>query len=265
MTPFQSYEEENITYWTKRTPGYSGVNQEELSTQQRGVWSELLSERIQARYPGCRPEDIRVLDVGTGPGFFAIILAEMGYRVTAVDYTASMLEAARRNAGTLGTRISFGQMNAEALDFPDDTFDVVVSRNLTWNLPHPEDAYSQWNRVLKSGGLLLNFDANWYSYLRCETAREAHLQDRENIRRAGVGDETAGTDVAAMEAIALQDPLSGIRRPAWDRDTLQQCGMHPAANEQIWKRVWTVEERINNASTPMFMIEAVKKGAAPPC
>ena len=68
MTPFQSYEEENITYWTRRTPGYSSVNQEELSTQQRGVWSELLSERIQARYPGCRPEDIRVLDVGTGPG-----------------------------------------------------------------------------------------------------------------------------------------------------------------------------------------------------
>ncbi len=265
MTPFQSYEEENITYWTRRTPGYSSVNQEELSTQQRGVWSELLSERIQARYPGCRPEDIRVLDVGTGPGFFAIILAEMGYRITAVDYTVSMLEAARRNAGTLGRRISFRQMNAEALDFPDGTFDVVVSRNLTWNLPHPENAYSQWNRVLKPGGLLLNFDANWYSYLRCETAREAHLQDRENIRQAGVGDETAGTDVAAMEAIALQAPLSGIRRPAWDRDTLQKCGMHPTANEQIWKRVWTEEERINNASTPMFMIEAVKKGAVPLC
>ena len=119
--------------------------------------------------------------------------------------------------------------------------------------------------VLKPGGLLLNFDANWYSYLRCETAREAHLQDRENIRQAGVGDETAGTDVAAMEAIALQAPLSGIRRPAWDRDTLQKCGMHPTANEQIWKRVWTEEERINNASTPMFMIEAVKKGAVPLC
>ena len=71
--------------------------------------------------------------------------------------------------------------------------------------------------------------------------------------------------MAAMEAIALQAPLSGIRRPAWDRDTLQQCGMHPAANEQIWKRVWSVEERINNASTPMFMIEAVKKGAVPLC
>ena len=259
MTPFQSYEEENITYWTKRTPGYSGVNQEELSTQQRGVWSELLSERIQARYPGCRPEDIRVLDVGTGPGFFAIILAEMGYRVTAVDYTASMLEAARRNAGTLGTRISFRQMNAEALDFPDGTFDVVVSRNLTWNLPHPENAYSQWNRVLKPGGLLLNFDANWYGYLHDEQARCGHLKDRANIRQTGVGDETAGTDVAAMEAIALQAPLSRIRRPAWDMEVLDGLGMRPAADEKIWERVWTYEERVNNASTPMFLIEAVRR------
>ena len=257
MTSFSCYEEENIAYWTKRTPGYSGVNQEELSTRQRQVWGDLLAQRIQTHYPR-RPEDIRILDIGTGPGFFAVILAERGYAVTAVDYTASMLEAARENAGALAEKIAFRQMNAEELTFPEGSFDVLVSRNLTWNLPHPETAYRQWSRVLRPGGLLLNFDANWYGYLRNEEAQAAHLEDRANILRTGVGDETAGTDIAAMESIALQAPLSGIRRPAWDVEVLASCGMSVTADEDIWRRVWTYAERVNNASTPMFMIEAVK-------
>ena len=91
MVQFTTYEEENIHYWTNRTPGYSAVNQEELAGDQKTVWRGVISGRIAAHLPGKRPEEIRVLDVGTGPGFFAILLAELGYQVTAVDYTASML------------------------------------------------------------------------------------------------------------------------------------------------------------------------------
>ena len=50
-------------------------------------------------------------------------------------------------------------MDAQKLDFEDNTFDVVISRNLTWNLEHPDVAYREWVRVLKVGGRLLNFDA----------------------------------------------------------------------------------------------------------
>lgn len=260
MRQFESYEEENIHYWTGRAPGYSGVNQEELASNQRLVWRSLITERIHAHFPRKSPREIRVLDVGTGPGFFAIVLTELGYSVTAVDYTASMLEAARHNAGTLVNSITFLQMNAEDLSFPDDSFDVLVTRNLTWNLHHPEKAYAQWARVLKPGGLLLNFDANWYHYLLDESARAGHLKDRENIAKSNVGDETAGTDVAAMEAIALQAPLSAKSRPSWDLGVLHRLGMCSTADTEVWKRVWTREERINNASTPMFLVEAVKYG-----
>lgn len=45
--------------------------------------------------------------IGTGPGFFPVILAEAGYKVTAVDYTQEMLDTAKRNAGNLCERISF--------------------------------------------------------------------------------------------------------------------------------------------------------------
>ena len=258
MKKFACYEEENIHYWTNRAPSYSVVNQEELESDQHSVWQSVLTEQIRAYFPSRRPESIRVLDVGTGPGFFAIILAEQGYRVSAVDYTPSMLAQAKYNAGPLKEKIDFREMNAEELTFADNSFDVVVSRNLTWNLPHPENAYAHWSRVLKPGGLLLNFDANWYSYLHDEDAKANHLADRENIKTAGVRDETAGTDVDAMEAIAYQTPLAASVRPGWDLRVLKGCGMKAKADTNIWKRVWTFEERTNNASTPMFMIESVK-------
>ena len=172
MKQFATYEEENIHYWTNRASGYSTVNQEELASDQKTVWRGVISGRIAARFPDRCPEEIRVLDVGTGPGFFAIILAELGYQVTAVDYTASMLEEARHNAGALAKHIHFQQMNAEKLAFQTASFDVLVTRNVTWNLHDPEKAYAQWMRVLKPGGVLLNFDANWYSYLFDEEKKE---------------------------------------------------------------------------------------------
>ena len=258
MRQFVSYEEENIHYWTNRASGYSGVNQEELATDQKHVWGRTLSERIAARFPGREPESLHVLDVGTGPGFFAIILAEMGYRVTAVDYTASMLEEARANAGALADKIDFRQMNAEELLFDDQSFDVLVTRNVTWNLHDPEKAYGHWTRVLAPGGLLLNFDANWYRYLWDEKANLGHKQDRENLAVSDVRDENAGTDVDAMETIARQTPLSRQQRPQWDLSVLAGLGIYASADEHIWRQVWTREERINNASTPMFLVEGWK-------
>ena len=111
---------------------------------------------------------------------------------------------------------------------------------------------------MKPGGVLLNFDANWYRYLRDEGAQLAHARDRENLQTSDVRDETAGTDVSAMEAIAMQAPLSAHQRPAWDLKVLRGLGMQAAADTEIWKKVWTREERINNASTPMFLVEGRK-------
>lgn len=256
---FQGFESENIAYWTKRAVSYSGVNQGELKSGQHEIWGSTLAKCIDEHHSDKKHHEMRVLDIGTGPGFFAIVLAEKDYRVTAVDYTDSMLEEARNNAGTLAEKINFQKMNAEELAFQDNSFEVIVTRNLTWNLPHPEEAYREWSRVLKPGGLLLNFDANWYNYLYDGEAREGYLQDRENIKAAGVNNETDGTDIPAMEAIAYQAPLSARYRPDWDFNFLGGLGMRVMTDEEIWKTVWTLEEQINNASTPMFLIRAIKE------
>jgi ubiquinone/menaquinone biosynthesis C-methylase UbiE len=241
-------------YWTGRAEGYSRVNQQEFQIGQDQVWLKEIKSHLPEK------ENLKILDVGTGPGFFAILLTEAGYEVTAIDYTEAMLEQARKNAGVLKDKIHFLQMDAQKLDFPDQTFDVVVSRNLTWNLEVPEQAYREWMRVLKPGGRLLNFDANWYHQLFDEGKRQAYEDDRRAVEELGLEDCYGDTDNDAMEDIARQVPMSRVMRPAWDRQILHKyMAKEIYTDEQVWERVWDYSEKMNYASTPMFLVRAVKE------
>lgn len=253
---------ENRAYWTQRAPSYSAINREELRGAGRGVWRDTLCGLLRSRFPGRVPGEVHVLEVGTGPGFFAVLLAEAGYRVTAVDLTPSMLAEARKNAGDLAQRIDFREMDAQALTFPDGAFDAVVTRNLTWNLPRPETAYQQWHRVLKPGGLLLNFDANWYRYLFDDAALAGYRQDRQNVAVRGIRDEEVGENFDVMTDIARRIPLSRAVRPAWDKRVLEGLGFRVDTDETVWRQVWNDDEKVNFASTPMFLVHAVKPEAA---
>lgn len=86
----------------KAIPEY---NQGELSGEQREKWRQA----ILAELPDKPLTEIHLLDVGTGPGFFAIILAEAGIQVTAVDYTEEMLKEAKANAGDSQRRFIFSR------------------------------------------------------------------------------------------------------------------------------------------------------------
>lgn len=172
-------------------------------------------EEINKSYPGHQSSEIHVLDIGCGPGFFSVILAECGYAVTAIDYTQAMLEEAKENARAQGVqdRITFQQMDAQDLCFSDAAFEVIVSRNLTWNLQEPERAYREWCRVLKKNGLLLNFDA--------EYAKGAHnLFLPENKAHNMISDPLKEEchDIYHMLSI------STLERPDWDLQVLRQVG-----------------------------------------
>ena len=80
------------SYWSTRTEGYSEVNHKELAGTQKNAWLKVLT----SQFPDKPKEEIRILDIGTGPGFFPVILAEAGYHVDAVDYTEGMLERQRK-------------------------------------------------------------------------------------------------------------------------------------------------------------------------
>ena len=251
--------QEIVSYWGTRAEGYSEVNEKELAGSQSEAWLHVLEEQ----FPEKKKEEMKILDIGTGPGFFPMILSEAGYTVTAVDYTEEMLEKAKENLGKYTKygleRVTLQRMDAQNLEFADETFDVVISRNLTWNLEKPEQAYQEWMRVLKPGGVLLNFDANWYGYLYDEEKKEAYEADRKKVEEQQLDDHYLCTDIDRMENIARQVPLSAMERPAWDTKVLESLGVCSIQTDsEIWKRVWSEEERLNYASTPMFLVRAEK-------
>lgn len=245
------------SYWTNRAEGYSDQNKAELAGRQKNAWRDVICGHM----PDKEKEDIKILDIGTGPGFFPIMLAQNGYRVNAVDYTPEMLVKAKENAGELNERITFARMDAKELDFEDDTFDVIISRNLTWVLEEPDKAYREWHRVLRSGGKMLNFDANWYRYLYDDKKKEGFEEDRANVAKSSFKDhnKAKGVDMEKMTEIAMQVPLSALDRPVWDRRVLTDIGFSGIRiDETIGERVWDAEEKLNYASTPMFMVVAQK-------
>ena len=240
-----------IQYWTKRAPSYSTINQNELHGKQKEKWTAYIEKRIKAVMPG--KKELKVLDIGGGPGFFSIIMTMAGYEATWLDRNEAMMGEAKKNAGPLADQIHYVLMDAEELTLPENTFDVIVTRNLTWTLPHPKKAYTSWHRVLKKGGVLLNFDANWYNYLYNEEDRKLYERDREQVEEAGVFDRYISTDVATCERIAREMPLSPVKRPHWDRDVLESLGMKVILHEEISEEILIPE------ATPYFCIEARKR------
>ncbi len=151
---------------------------------------------------------MKVLDVGTGPGFFAIIMAEMGYTVTAVDRAENMLQEGRRNGQSAGVQVDFCQGDALELPFPDNSFDLVVSRNLVWTLPALEQAYREWYRLLKRWGKVLIFDGNWYYRLSDPAHMEKYEHFRALAKRDGFKETIPMEKIMESEDIARQLPLT---------------------------------------------------------
>lgn len=242
-------------YWTDRAKGYSEVNQFELACDNKVNWLKEIKRHITS--PDTK--GFKMLDIGTGPGFFSIILTQAGYDMTAIDYTDAMMEEAKKNAGELASKIEFIRMDAQNLTFEDNTFDAIVTRNLTWNLEKPERAYSEWLRVLKKGGVLLNYDANWYQHLFNKEKRAEYENDREKVAQNNLEDHFTCTDIDTMEEIARKVPLSNILRPEWDIHTVKKLKAGSITTDlTVWQRVWSDIEKVNYASTPMFLVKVIK-------
>lgn len=244
-----------ITYWRERSISYGKQHLEELTGDTKVKWQDYLLQHLSLQ----SNRGNKVLDIGTGPGFLAILLAEKQFNVTAIDLTEEMLQQAKKNAAHLDNKIEWRLMNAEHLDFSDQTFDVIVTRNLTWNLADPETAYREWYRVLKPGGILLNFDSNWYHYLFNEESRKKYFAARAMTKRLELKDVYQETNISRMEELVYQLPLSETNRPDWDTHVLAQQGFQQIETFEHLNDVLLNEvQKINLAFSSIFMIRAIK-------
>ena len=75
-----------------------------------------------------------------------------------------MIEYARKNAEKMKIQAEYEIMDTHSLHFTEISFDLIISRDVTWTLHNPIIAYREWIRVLKPSGLLLICDTNWHLY-----------------------------------------------------------------------------------------------------
>jgi len=116
-----------------------------------------LWKRRLVRLSGAKPGQ-RALDMCCGTGDIAFALAARGAEVDGLDFSAAMLEVARKRAATLAQSPSFQQGDAQNLPFADNAFDIVTVGYGLRNLPEWDRGLRQMWRVAKPGGRLLVLD-----------------------------------------------------------------------------------------------------------
>ena len=230
-------------YWADRAEGFQAQRIREFHDEKRARW--------QAEFDRCIPRTPpkRILDLGTGTGFFACMLAQQGHEVIGIDLTPDMIRRARDTAAQLGLRADFQVMDAENPDFAPGSFDALVTRNLTWTLPHLETAYRSWHRLLAPGGVLINFDADYCRAAEDEAvelpANHAHKLVDPALKREN--------DAITLELSAYQSP-----RPQWDVQLLVEAGFERICVDMgVYRRIYREIDEFYNP-VPIFAIAAYK-------
>ncbi len=103
------------------------------------------------------PESAQVLELGTGPANFWVKNRErvpQGWRVTLTDLSPGMLEEARKVTENIDASFAYKLVDAQAIPFEADTFDVVIANHMLYHVPDLSKAVAEVRRVLKPGGTL---------------------------------------------------------------------------------------------------------------
>ena len=114
-------------------------------------------------YIPTKPEAM-VLDAGGGTGRWSIQMAKKGCKVFLVDISQGMLEVAKENIKKeeVQDRIVIQKGDITKLDYPNQTFDLVLCEHVMFLFPNPELVVNEMVRVLKRNGLLIISAGNFY-------------------------------------------------------------------------------------------------------
>ncbi|MFA9463084.1 MAG: class I SAM-dependent methyltransferase [Velocimicrobium sp.] len=155
----------------------------------------------------------------------------------------------------MGVSSDFRKMDINHLVFQNEEFDVIAIRNVTWTFEYPEQVYSEFKRILKIGGLLLIYDANWH----------LHFFDEERLNRVREREERYFCRYGCRELVAIANmkffataPLTSTLRPAWDKRILEEIGMDVQIQDDIGENVYEEWEKDLYGESPLFEICARK-------
>jgi SAM-dependent methyltransferase len=136
---------------------------EELKVKQSAMWGSAPYERVAESVAPAHEHLLRAcparkgeewLDVATGTGQIALPVARDGARVTGLDLSPELIEAARTKAAAEGVEIAFDVGDAEALPYPDAAFDTISSTFGCMFAPDHRAVSKELARVCRPGGRL---------------------------------------------------------------------------------------------------------------
>jgi ubiquinone/menaquinone biosynthesis C-methylase UbiE len=133
-------------YWDKHAPRYD----RQMQFFERKLFGD-------TRVWICSQATGEVLEVAIGTGLNLDSYPD-DIRLTGVDFSPAMLDQARDRARQLRRNVTLAEGDAEALAFPDNSFDTVVSTFSLCSIPDDRQAIAEMRRVLRPGGLLLLAD-----------------------------------------------------------------------------------------------------------
>jgi SAM-dependent methyltransferase len=145
---------------------------------------------------------LSVLDVGCGPGTITADLANLVApgRVTALEVAAGALDIARAEIGRRGlATVDFAVGDTHALDFPDDSFDVVHAHQVLQHVGDPVTALREMRRVARPGGLVAVRDSDYAAFTWFPELPELDewLDLYERVARGNGGEPDAGRRLLA--------------------------------------------------------------------
>jgi ubiquinone/menaquinone biosynthesis C-methylase UbiE len=164
----------------------------------------------------------RVLDVGTGTGRAAIVLARRGAEVTGVDASAEMLEVARERAAAAQVTITFDRGDAHALPFGDRSFDAAIALRVLMHTPGWRQCIAELCRVSRARVV---FD---YPSARSAAAIQAAMRRGA----AALGRTTEAYRVFRPAAVAAVLQASGYRITNVHRLFVLPIAVHKAINSR---------------------------------
>lgn len=221
------------TYWDDRSESWRKEKDEAWSRPETEKWLDFFKE-VKSRTKGNK-----VLEVGTATGYFANIMTLAGFEVTAVDLSPQMIDAAKLVSEELQIPVEYGVMDAHSLQLESNTFDLVFTRLMTWTVPDLEKCYQEMQRVLKPGGILINFDADF--------GKTVFSTDRH--------DECPSGAIQEVNDIKSALEISQHERPAKDMEVLQKIGFTSVqADMNAQNRILGLPEETEG----LFMLEAIK-------
>jgi ubiquinone/menaquinone biosynthesis C-methylase UbiE len=245
-------------YWSLRSATFDLSPGHEIFTDdEKQAWQDLLRRHLGDG------RGRAALDLASGTGVISLLLNDIGFQVTGLDFSDEMLARARAKAAVRAAPIRFIAGDAEQTLEENAAYDVVATRHLVWTLVHPADAFQEWFRLLKPGGRLLVVDADmgeprsakarFLRSLARLVGRISPVPARPGVdrdRHDRILSQVYFSKGARADAVAALARQAGFRDVVIDRDL--------AAIHRAQRKLMPLKQRLERASQDRYAICARK-------